>query len=72
MIGKTTDVHFPLNPKIKGHANVLDKYSDPDLDIAFLKLQEKLPECLPSMLKLMLSKKGPNPTRIKIIIIGKT
>jgi hypothetical protein len=40
-LDKTVDIYFPAIPNIKGHANVLDEYSDSSVDIAFLQLQEK-------------------------------
>jgi S1-C subfamily serine protease len=40
-LDKTVDVYFPVIPNIKGHADVLEEYSDSSLDIAFLRLQEK-------------------------------
>jgi S1-C subfamily serine protease len=41
---KTIDIYFPSNPNAKGRADVLEKYSDSSVDIAFLQLQGKLPE----------------------------
>src|SRR5215475_6840724 len=41
---KDVDIYFPSVPDIKGHANVLEEYSDASSDIAFLQLQGKLPE----------------------------
>ena len=44
IIDRDVDIYFPSNPGVKGHANVIDTFCDPKLDIAFLQLQEKLPE----------------------------
>ena len=38
---KTVDIYFSSAPEIKGHADVLEEYSNSSLDIAFLQLQEK-------------------------------
>lgn len=38
------NIYFPSVPDIKAHANTLEEHSDASSDIAFLQLQEKLPE----------------------------
>jgi hypothetical protein len=41
---RNVNIYFPSNPNVKGSAEVIDRFCDPELDIAFLKLKEKLPE----------------------------
>ena len=38
------DVYFPSASDIKGIALVVDGYYDPEVDVAFLRLQERLPD----------------------------
>jgi hypothetical protein len=40
-LDEVVGIYFPSAHEIKGHANVLEEYSDSSLDIAFLQLQEK-------------------------------
>jgi hypothetical protein len=37
------DIYFPTISQSKGHANVVEEYCDPSLDIALLQLKQKLP-----------------------------
>jgi hypothetical protein len=39
-LDKAVDIYFPSAPQIKGHANLLEEYCDPELDVALLQLQE--------------------------------
>jgi hypothetical protein len=43
-LDKTVDVYFPAIYNVKGRADVLEEYSNSEVDIAFVKLKEKLPE----------------------------
>jgi hypothetical protein len=43
-IHKAVHISFPSASDIKEHANLLEKHYDSELDIAFLQLQEKLPD----------------------------
>jgi S1-C subfamily serine protease len=43
-IDEIVDIYFPSTPEVKVHAQPIKQYCDSKLDIAFLQLQEKLPD----------------------------
>ncbi len=44
IIYRDVHIYFPSAPEINGHANVIDRFCDPKLDIAFLQLEARLPK----------------------------